>query len=398
MKYIAIIGYGVVGGGITAFLENNPSEVYSAVGDEVSVKYIVDLRDFPDSPYRDCVIHTLDPVLDDPDVALICETMGGAHPAYEYTMAAFQAGKSVVTSNKEVVAVFGDKLLDEAKKCGVRYAFEASVGGGIPEIRSFLTSLSAEKVTAIRGILNGTTNYILTRMKNEGKSYEEILGDAQKLGYAEANPAADVDGIDAMRKILILTALATGTLFTPEDVRTETMRDVSMRDIEDARRLGASIRYIAQSILTPSGAAMSVCPRFVPSEEILAHVHDVFNGIMVTTTMLGDILYYGRGAGRLPTAAAVVADVCAILSGAASQEKMPVFTRGGIASVDVETIPCRRYARFTGDVFEALTAFLGVERVPGVTDAYVTEPVNGEVWREITGKMPEELISSYRFL
>lgn len=397
MKHIAILGYGVVGGGITAFLEQNAAEVEKTVGEPVSVKYIVDLREFPDSPYRDRVVHTIDPVLADPDVTLVCETMGGAHPAYEYTMAAFAAGKSVVTSNKEVVATFGDKLLAEAKNRGVSYAFEASVGGGIPEIRSMLTSLAAERVIGIAGIVNGTTNYVLTRMKNEGKSYEEIIEDAKALGYAEANPAADVDGIDGLRKILILTALATGTLYTAEDVRTETMRTVTARDIEDAAACGAAVKYIAQMTLTPEGAALSVCPRFVPETDILAHIHDVYNGIRVTTTALGDILYYGRGAGRLPTAAAVMADVCGILSGAAVHEKIPVFTRVDAPSVDMDTIPCRRYVRFARDVYAALTSFVQAQRVPGTADAYVTEPVTAETWHEIVETVGEPT-AIYRFL
>ncbi len=396
MKHIAILGYGVVGGGITAFLEQNAAEVEKTVGEPVSVKYIVDLREFPDSPCRDRVVHAIDPVLADPDVTLVCETMGGAHPAYEYTMAAFAAGKNVVTSNKEVVATFGDKLLAEAKKRGVSYAFEASVGGGIPEIRSMLTSLAAERVTGIAGIVNGTTNYVLTRMKNEGKSYEEIIEDAKALGYAEANPAADVDGIDGLRKILILTALATGTLYAAEDVRTETMRTVTARDIADAAACGAAVKYIAQMTLTPEGAALSVCPRFVPETDILAHIHDVYNGIRVTTTALGDILYYGRGAGRLPTAAAVMADVCGILSGAATHEKIPAFTRADAPSVDMDTIPCRRYVRFACDVYAALTSFVQAQRVPGTTDAYVTEPVTSEAWRGIVETV--EPVAVYRFL
>ena len=397
MKHIAIIGYGVVGGGITAFLEQNGAEVEKTVGKPVSVKYIVDLRTFPDSPYRDRMVQTLDPVLSDPDVTLVCETMGGAHPAYEYTMAAFAAGKSVVTSNKEVVATFGDALLAEAKKCGVYYAFEASVGGGIPEIRSLLTSLAAERITGIFGIVNGTTNYVLTRMKNEGKSYDEIIEDAKKLGYAEADPAADVDGLDGMRKILILTALATGVLYQTENVRTETMRTVTARDISDAQAVGAAVKYIAQMNLTPSGAALSVCPRFVPETDILAHIHDVYNGIRVTTTALGDILYYGRGAGRLPTAAAVMADVCGILSGAMAKEKIPAFARAEAAALAADTIPVRRYVRFDGDKYDALVHFAAAERVPGTTDAYVTEPVTEEAWREITKTLGEPT-AAYRFL
>ena len=260
-----------------------------------------------------------------------------------------------------------------------------------------LTSLAAERITAISGIVNGTTNYVLTRMKNEGKSYDEIIEDAKKLGYAEANPAADVDGLDGMRKILILTALATGTLYRTADVQTETMRTVSARDIADAQAVGAAVKYIAQMTVTPDGMALSVCPRFVPETDILAHIHDVFNGIRVTTTALGDILYYGRGAGRLPTAAAVMADVCGILSGAMAGEMIPVFTRAETAALAVDALPGRRYVRFAGDKFDALTHFVAAERVPGTTDAYITEPVTGSVWQEITETLGEPT-AAYRFL
>jgi len=356
MKYIAIIGYGIVGGGITAVLEENACRIAETVGDSVAVKYILDLRDFPDSPYNDRVVHTIDPILADGEVELVCETMGGSHPAYEYTMSLFAAGKSVVTSNKEVVATFGDDLLAEAKKNGVQYLFEASVGGGIPVLRSFRTSLAGDHVTKIDGILNGTTNYILTRMKESGCSYESALAEAQKLGYAEANPTADVDGIDAQRKIIILTALSTGILADAKDVYAGTMRTVSAADMDAAARLGGAIKLVASARMEDGMAALYVCPRIVPNSCQLAHINDVYNGVSVTTPMLSDILYYGRGAGRYPTAAAVMADVCAVLSGAAEKEMVPVFARAPEKIIPFDTLSFRYYLRAeaeNGDVLQS---------------------------------------------
>jgi len=357
MKYIAIIGFGVVGGGIAAVLEENKAAISAAVGDEVVLKYILDLREFPDSPWGDRVVHTIDPIVNDPDVALVCETMGGSHPAFEYTMQLLSAGKSVVTSNKEVVANFGDRMLACAAEHGVNYLFEASVGGGIPVIRSMLTSLAGDNISRIDGILNGTTNYILTRMRDEGSDYADVLADAQKLGYAEKDPSADVDGIDAQRKIIILTALATGKLVPAEKVYAETMRTISAEDMAGAKKCGGAVKLIGSARMSDEGVALFVAPRIVPDTCQLSHIDDVYNGIAVTTPLLGDVLYYGRGAGRFPTASAVVADVCAVLSGAAMKEKRPVFTADCEHVVDFDEIWFTYYVRFADAVqMEKLTA------------------------------------------
>ena len=357
MKYIAIIGFGVVGGGIAAVLEENKAAVSAAVGEDVELKYILDLREFPDSPWGDRVVHTIDPIVNDPDVALVCETMGGSHPALEYTMQLLSAGKSVVTSNKEVVANFGDKMLACAAEHGVNYLFEASVGGGIPVIRSMLTSLAGDNICRIDGILNGTTNYILTRMRDEGSDYADVLADAQKLGYAEKDPSADVDGIDAQRKIIILTALATGKLVPAEKVYAETMRTISAEDMAGAKKCGGAVKLIGSARMSDEGVALFVAPRIVPDTCQLSHIDDVYNGIAVTTPLLGDVLYYGRGAGRFPTASAVVADVCAVLSGAAMKEKRPVFTADCEHVVDFDEIWFTYYVRFADAVqMEKLTA------------------------------------------
>lgn len=406
MKYIAIIGYGIVGGGITAVLEENACRIAKNVGEEVAVKYILDLRDFPDSPYGDRVVHSIDPILADKEVELVCETMGGSHPAFEYTMSLFAAGKSVVTSNKEVVATFGDELLAEAAKNGVQYLFEASVGGGIPVLRSFRTSLAGDNVTGIDGILNGTTNYILTRMKESGCSYETALGEAQKLGYAEANPTADVDGIDAQRKIIILTALSTGVLADAKDVYAETMRNITTADMDAAARLGGAIKLIASARMEGGKAALFVAPRIVPGTCQLAHINDVYNGVSVTTPMLSDILYYGRGAGRYPTAAAVVADVCAVLSGAAAKEMIPEFTRAPEKIVPFETLSFRYYLRVETDNSEQLRAGLeayadsvtNLEGAPAGCAEYVIGRINAKEFMEMCSALQITPVSALRIL
>jgi len=326
MKYIAIIGYGVVGGGITAVLEANREKIKRAVGDDVDVKYILDLRDFPDSPYADRVVHDIAPILENGEVSLVCETMGGSHPAFEFSISCMKAGKSVVTSNKEVVANFGDQLLACARENGVEYLFEASVGGGIPVLRPFRTSLAGEQISEVSGIVNGTTNYILTKMKAEKRDFDDVLREAQLLGFAEANPSADIDGIDAQRKIIILAALATGILADSGEVYAETLRNVTMDDIAAADRMGAEIKLIARAKMCGS-PEVYVCPMMVPASDPLSHVSDVYNGISVTSDVTGDIMYYGRGAGRYPTAGAVMADVVSVLSGAASAELTPVFEK-----------------------------------------------------------------------
>lgn len=320
MTNIAILGFGVVGSGIAQVIEKNELPIRRQTGDTVNVKYILDKREFPDSPYRDRVVKDISLIMTDPEVSIVCEAMGGVHPAYEFTMAAFMAGKSVVTSNKELVATCGVELMHAARKHGVLYLFEASVGGGIPEIRSLRTSLAMDRLEKIDGIMNGTTNYILTRMKVGGASFEEALSEAQRLGYAEANPTADVDGIDAQRKIMILSAIATDKLAEEGQVYTETMTKLTGKDVDAAARYGCSVKLVGSFRNLGDGMTLFVCPRFVPYANPLAHIEDVFNGIKVTGEMTGDVLYYGRGAGSFPTASAMVSDITAIMTGTARGE------------------------------------------------------------------------------
>ncbi len=383
MKNIAVIGYGVVGGGITTVMEENCEKIRRTVGDDVCVKYILDLRDFPDSPYADRVIHEIAPILEDETVELVCETMGGSHPAFEYSISCMKAGKSVVSSNKEVVATYGVELLECAKENGVMYLFEASVGGGIPVIRGINTALAADQISSVNGILNGTTNYILTKMRTENRTFEDVLAEAQLLGYAERDPSADVDGIDAKRKIMILTALASGKLVRDTDVYTETLRSVTVEDIHAAEKWGGAVKLIAGSVIGDNEIQAHVCPMFVPWSCSLAHITDVYNGISITSPVCGDVMFYGRGAGRLPTAGAVVADVCAILSGAAQTERIPVFEKAGDCVKLFDEIGFRCYVRANAgqvELCEAIAAYCeGTEVLSD--EAGVVELITGKITR-----------------
>ena len=320
MTNIAILGFGVVGSGIAEVIGRNELPIRRMTSDTINVKYILDKRDFPDSPFGDRVVKDLTQIVSDPEVSVVCEAMGGVHPAYEFTMACFMAGKSVVTSNKELVATCGADLINAAKKHGVHYLFEASVGGGIPEIRSMRTSLAMDTVLKIDGIMNGTTNYILTRMKNDGISFEDALREAQSLGYAEANPTADVDGFDAQRKIIILSAVATDMLASEEQVYTETMRKVSVLDMDAASRWGGTVKLIGSFRNLGEKMSLYVCPRFVKYSDPISNIDDVYNGIKITLEMTSDVMYYGRGAGSYPTASAMVSDVVSIMTGAVKAE------------------------------------------------------------------------------
>ena len=385
MKKIAILGFGIVGGGIPTVLEKNADPIRRAVGEPVGISYILDLRDFPDSPYADRVVHELAPILADPETEAVCEAMGGVEPAFTFVSACLEAGKSVVSSNKELVAEKGDVLLRTAAEHGVSFLFEASVGGGIPLIRPFSTSLAGERIAGIAGIVNGTTNYILTAMKREGRPFSEVLAEAQSLGYAERNPSADVDGLDAMRKILILAALATGNLADRSDVTVEGIRDVAKEDIEAADALGGSLKLIARALIGADGSlSLGVCPMIVPKDNPLSAVSGVYNAVSLTSPVAGDILYYGRGAGRLPTAAAMVSDLTAILSGAAKAEKAPVFTKrtpGFCRPFNDEKGTC--YVRAEGSPAELseLLASLAdsVEPVPGTAGFVVGGASAGEI-------------------
>lgn len=309
MKKIAILGFGVVGSGVAEVLTQNKSIIEKKLAESIEIKYILDLRDFPDSPFADKVIHDFNIILDDPEISIVAEMMGGSHPAYDFSKACLLAGKNVVTSNKEVVSKFGTELLEIAKQNNVRYLFEASVGGGIPIIRPINNDLTANKITSIDGILNGTTNYILTQMNEHGTSFAEALKDAQSKGYAEADPTADIEGIDAARKICILSALSFGKCLCADTISRQGITQITADDFAIAKSLGYTIKLIGHSEIIKSKIYADVAPRFVPLSNPLAHISDVYNGILVCANMLDNVLFYGKGAGKLPTASAVTADI-----------------------------------------------------------------------------------------
>ena len=313
MAKVAVLGYGTVGSGVVQVLDTNAEEVAQSAGEKIELKYILDLREFPGDKHEAQVVHDINVILDDPEVDVICETMGGIEPAFSFEKSALERGKSVCTSNKELVAVHGPELVELARKNGVSYLFEASVGGGIPLLRSINDSMKHEKIDSITGILNGTTNYILTKMDKEGIGYATVLKAAQDKGYAEKNPEADVEGYDACRKIAILSSLMSGLHVNYEDIYTEGISKISIEDFEYARTLNMAIKLLGMCKRNENGFFTMVAPFLIPMENPLANVNGVFNAINVHGNMIGDVMFYGRGAGKSATASAVVADVIDII-------------------------------------------------------------------------------------
>ena len=311
MATIAILGYGTVGSGVLEVLRRNAASIERRAGQPVTVKYICDIRDFSSHPDAALFVNNIDVILSDPEVTAVVETIGGLKPAYFYVKSALESGRHVVTSNKELVATHGAELLAIARRRGVCFLFEASVGGGTPIITPMHQCMAANVISEIAGIVNGTTNFMLTKMARENMDFGAALKLAQSLGYAETiDPSADVDGIDAQRKISILASLAFGRHFFPQNVPTRGIRDVSVKDIALAARQGAAVRLIAWARRGDDGSvALAVEPMLIPRENQLAGVEDVFNAVLVKGDMLGDVVFYGKGAGKLPTASAVVADV-----------------------------------------------------------------------------------------
>lgn len=311
MAKVAIMGYGTVGSGVYDIIKTNSDKLSrSANGESVDIKYILDIRDFDDHPEKELFTKEFNDILNDDEVSVVAEVMGGLHPAYEFTKSLLEAGKSVVTSNKELVATYGTELLEIARGKNVNYFFEASVGGGIPIIRPLVSSITSDAVTEITGILNGTTNYMLTKMSEDGLDYDAVLEDAQERGYAERNPAADVEGHDARRKIAILSSLAFGKYVDYEDVYTEGITKITSADFAYAKVLGSHIKLFGTSKKKEDGSISAmVCPVMITNEHPLFAVNDVMNAILVRGECMGDLMFYGAGAGKLPTASAVVADV-----------------------------------------------------------------------------------------
>ena len=307
----AILGFGVVGAGTAEVLSMNSDKITGVLGEELRVKKILDIRDFPDSPFADLVTHDADEVFEDPEISIVVETIGGARIAYEYTKRALSKGKSVVTSNKELVSTHGVELMSIAEANGCCYLYEAAVGGGIPIIRPLHRCLAANRIERIAGIVNGTTNYILTNMRTAGISYDEAIKQAQSKGYAEQNPAADVDGIDAQRKLSIMSSICLEGLYVaPSEIHTTGITAITPEDVEFASEAGCAIKLLAIFENPEDGKPSAfVAPHMVRKTALLASVEDVFNGIVVVGNALGEAMFYGKGAGKLPTASAVAGDV-----------------------------------------------------------------------------------------
>lgn len=306
---IAVMGYGTIGSGVVEVLRINQEKITKRAGEPVEVKYILDLRDFPGDPMEDKIVHDYQTIVNDPEVGVVVETMGGVEPAYTFVKAMLEAGKQVATSNKNLVAAKGAELIRVAREHGVNFQFEASVGGGIPIIRPLNKCLTADEVEEITGILNGTTNYMLTKMADEGADFDEVLKDAQAKGYAEKDPTADIEGHDPCRKIAILTSLVAGKQVDFEDIHCEGITKITATDIKYAKAMGRSIKLLASSRQVGDSFSCMVAPYMLNQSHPLCGVNGVFNGIFVHGNVLGDAMFYGSGAGKLPTASAVVADV-----------------------------------------------------------------------------------------
>jgi homoserine dehydrogenase len=351
MINIAILGYGTVGSGVVEVLNTNEKSIYKRAGKEIKVKYVLDRKDFGDDPIQEIVVRDFDIILNDESISVVVEVMGGVEPAYTFVKSALLKGKSVVTSNKELVAKHGAELLQIAKDKNINFLFEASVGGGIPIIRPLNQSLTADEIFEITGILNGTTNFILSKMSSEGADFGDVLKEAQDKGYAERNPEADVEGHDACRKIAILSSLAFGMQVDYEDIFTEGITKIADKDMKYAKHLGYDIKLLATSKKVDHKVYARVAPMMLGAEHPLANVHGVFNAILVKGNVIGDVMFYGKGAGKLPTASAVVAD---IVDAVKHQERniMSFWSTEKMRLMEIEEVPTRYFVRIKGDSVE----------------------------------------------
>lgn len=349
MVNVGILGYGTVGSGVVEVIETNQETINKKAGKEINIKYVLDLRDFPGNPIQKKIVHDVNIILDDPEISVVVEVMGGVDPAYTFVKKALLSGKSVVTSNKALVAKHGAELLEIARDNRLNFLFEASVGGGIPIIRPMNQSLTADEIKEISGILNGTTNYILTKMDKEGLAFDDVLKDAQEKGYAERNPEADIEGFDACRKIAILSSLAFGFQVDFEDIHTEGITKITDMDFKYAEKLGRSIKLLGMSRKTDGdGIYAIVAPFMISPDHALYPVNGVINGIHLVGNMVGDITFIGAGAGKLPTASAVVTDIidCAKHLGTSI---MTFWSREKLELSDGNSAEYSFYVRIKGD-------------------------------------------------
>lgn len=393
MAKIAVLGYGTVGSGVVEVLTTNSESIKKRAGEEIEVKYVLDLRDFPGDPIQKKVVHDVDIIINDPEIDVVVEVMGGIEPAFTFTKKALASGKSVCTSNKALVAAHGPELLEIAKSNSLNFMFEASVGGGIPIIRPLNQSLTADEITQIIGILNGTTNYILTRMSREGCSYDETLKEAQDLGYAERNPEADVEGYDACRKIAILTSLAFGATVNFEEITTEGITKITDADFKYADKLGMVIKLFAASAKKNGKVYAITAPFMIDYTHPLYNVNDVLNGIYINGNVIGDVMFFGAGAGKLPTASAVVADVvdCVKHKG---KNVMTVWSSEKLELGNTEEEVRSFFVRVKGNVNDLSAVEAAFGRVEPVTVdgidgefAFITEDMTEKAFSEAAAKV-----------
>lgn len=397
------MGYGTVGSGVVEVIRTNGSLINERVQDEIYVKYVLDLRDFPGDPVEEILTHDFDTILNDPEVAIVVETMGGIEPAYTFVKKCLEAGKSVATSNKALVAKHGAELLEIAREREINFMFEASVGGGIPIIRALNSSLTADRIDEVIGILNGTTNYMMTKMFFEGADYAEVLKEAQDKGYAERNPEADVEGHDACRKIAILTSLISGQHVDFEKIHTEGITKITTEDMKYAKKLNMAIKLLASSKRVGDTFSVLVAPMLLSEEHPLCNVNDVFNAVFVRGNMLGDAMFYGSGAGKLPTASAVVGDVVDCAKHL-HENVMTSWNSEKLDLMDIKEVVHPFLVRIKGkeaEMADAVKAVFGAVKTVSVPDvegefAIITGPLSEAEYEAKAAKLPE-IISRIRF-
>ena len=394
MAKVAIMGYGTVGSGVYDIIKTNSDKLSrSANGESVDIKYILDIRDFDDHPEKELFTKEFNDILNDDEVSVVAEVMGGLHPAYEFTKSLLEAGKSVVTSNKELVATYGTELLEIARGKNVNYFFEASVGGGIPIIRPMHQCLTANNILKIAGILNGTTNYILDQMIRKGKTFETALKDAQNNGFAERSPAADIEGHDACRKIAILASLASGKMIDYNDIDTDGITNITLDDVKYAAAMDSVIKLIGYAQFDENGKVYSiVSPMVIKNSSPLAGVDGVFNAIMVTGDCVGDVMFYGKGAGKLPTASAVVADVVDAVKHSDRSKKIFWEKPSENIMADIDSKKFEYFVRTTDSAENVQKIFGKCEFVDNIIDnesAFVTSPLTKSEVEEKLAKLSD---------
>lgn len=390
MVKVAVMGYGTIGSGVVEILEKNAARIKKNAGENIEVKYVLDLREFEGDPIQSRIVHDYQIIANDPEIRVVVETMGGVEPAYTFVKAMLEAGKHVTTSNKALVADKGAELIALAEEKNVNFLFEASVGGGIPIIRPLMSSITGDEIEEISGIVNGTTNYMLTKMTNEGLAFDEVLKEAQAKGYAEKDPTADVEGYDACRKIAILTSLVCGQQVNYEDIHTEGITKITPTDIRYAKKMGRVIKLLAMSRQTKDGYVAMVAPFLLPASHPLYNVNDVFNAIFVKGNMLGDAMFYGSGAGKLPTASAVVGDIVDMVKHM-NTHIMLTWDAEPVKLADYKTNETRFFVRAKASKEEISNTFGAVDFVDieELTDeiGFVTATMSEKEYEEKAGRL-----------